>query len=149
MLQYHHTVLRIVPKCPEMSQNVTKCPLQTHLCPNGLVKVCKGKYIWQQKTKFIPSEFRSHSKDNRYSGVRWLKSSKRKTFSISFSKERRQAGSQISGGTPRNLEHVSASFFLFQFHGFMVSWFDLWRFIIKVNFYIRPPFVKILENGLI
>ena len=33
-------VFRIVPKwskCPKMSKNVQKCPLQTHRCPNGLV----------------------------------------------------------------------------------------------------------------
>ena len=27
----------IVPKCLKISQNVKKCPLQTHRCPNGLV----------------------------------------------------------------------------------------------------------------
>ena len=33
-------VVRIVTKCPKMSQNVPnvpKCPIQTHHCPNGLV----------------------------------------------------------------------------------------------------------------
>ena len=37
MVQTRQKVFRIVPKCPKMSQNFPKCPLQTHRCPNGLV----------------------------------------------------------------------------------------------------------------
>ena len=36
MLQTCQKDFRILPKCHKLPQNVSKCPLQTHRCPNGL-----------------------------------------------------------------------------------------------------------------
>ena len=37
MFKTRPKVFEIVPKCLKMSQNIPKCPTQTHRCPNGLV----------------------------------------------------------------------------------------------------------------
>ena len=48
MLQARQKVFSIVPECPKMSQDVPKCPLWTHLCPNWLVsfKSNNDKALW-------------------------------------------------------------------------------------------------------
>ena len=43
MLQTRQKVFQIVQACHKMSQNVTKCLIQTHRCPNGLVSNLIGK----------------------------------------------------------------------------------------------------------
>ena len=43
MLHTSRKVFWIDPKCFQMSQNVPKCPLQTHRCPNGLVEYQFGE----------------------------------------------------------------------------------------------------------
>ena len=47
MLHTRRKVFQNVPKCPKMSRNVRKCPLQTHPCPNGLVQLLTVSSSWQ------------------------------------------------------------------------------------------------------
>ena len=56
MPQTRQKIFRIVQNCPNMSQNVPKCPTQTHRCPIGLVLKTSNSFPSHKTSKKLKEE---------------------------------------------------------------------------------------------